>query len=159
MGIIWLYLVITLSFTEIIFFCYILIEKIQTFIFVVSLSSHRSRGPCFIAIRLSNSRQYRYHCKLLAPYEPPPARLTLGRLHERNMFRDLFHSVSCLDMLMELAHNTSADILDERRTNDLFDICHTHLCRHNRCRRNLQPLLYNHSSPRGLTLGIKISSY
>ena len=48
MGIIWLYLVITLSFTEIIFFCYILIEKIQTFIFVVSLSSHRSRGPCYI---------------------------------------------------------------------------------------------------------------
>ena len=29
------------------FFCYILIEKIQTFIFVVSLSSHRSRGPSF----------------------------------------------------------------------------------------------------------------
>ena len=28
------------------FFCYILIENIQTFIFVVSLSSHRSRGPC-----------------------------------------------------------------------------------------------------------------
>ena len=80
----------------------------------------------FIAIRLSNSRQYRYHCKLLAPYVPP-ARLTQDRLHERNIFRDLFHSVSCLDMLTELAHNTSADILDERRTNDLFDICHTHL--------------------------------